>query len=847
MSSAVIASTTLDPNRSAKIFARISRLPKWRTLTKPEQPLMPIHSISMPSNSMLLKVCHELHISDGTSARSLELSTKAVDDVTKICKGHYFEIAANDFDFILETIRGYSTSQQQFWESMATLVRYSISHRGLRSGKTLATTINGRHIQVDEFWPQNIADTISSAFWSESSSEFMEQIEQAWDREYSTLCEREYVKARNIQACSADPSSDTAPLALEMEAGATRRAHCSRQHRSSPLDVECLAHVLIDALLLKKHTKRALILYDRLSELGFMMPSRLLASFIRIAVTGMDRYQLERIGKMLLEHERIYTDTTLARHSERCLNRPLLMSSKLMDSFIHGASECELYDIARAVFQKGLQAGKHYRISTYTMVLNTYSVKEFGFDVVAAAETYRKEGLQAKLQGHPRQKSGDFESRSTATANKSNGGRAARGMTPADPAEIDMYISSMESHGAKPSATTLNVLVKLYLEMAQYKVPGAPSWMSAFKRYNPLGLSPDLVTNNTLLAYYEKHKDLDTMRKIYNDMVAKDPIKNVTRPSRSKMGELEILPELEDSRPPADGAWGDGQSPITEQANLQSESLLQDHYNPSQTSELRKVPYVRSNRDIFTYNIMLHALLQHAVETKDLASIGQCFHDMELDGIQADTVTFNTNILYHITRGDLAAALQVFKSMDLTSARNSSPFSKSKPVKSTQSMQPRLHNRDKKLEQTPDSRDDSEAASDAPSRPMPDVVTLTSLISGFGRAKQMDKAAQFFKDMTSRYGLEPNLKTYSTLVAALHRTGDHIAAESLWDIVLKDDANTVRKDRKSDKEDEDFSLPLEKTDMLEQLAESLKRESPLTIMERRQIEARKRMAEISSY
>ena len=811
------------------------------------------NSSSVPSNPMLLKVHHELMHSEGAGPRSSDLSTRATDKVTKICKDHYSELVANDFDFILKTVRECSTSQQQFWESMATLVRYSISHQGLRSGKTLATAVNGNNVQVHEFWPQAVADTISSAFWSESSSAFVEQIEKAWDREYATSPEREYVEARNTKACS--PSCATSPVP-EADAETARRTHWTRQHRSSPLDVECLAHVLIDALLLKKHTKRALSIYNQLSDLGFMMPSRLLASFVRIAVDGQDRHQLERIGKMLLEHELSYNDSTPTRHPDRCSNRPLLMPAKLMDSFIHGASECELYDIVRAVFQKGLQAGKVYRTSTYTMVLNTYSVKDFGFDVVAAAEVYRKEGVQEKVRGHHRQRTDGFDRprRSTIAENESDETRASRAMTPADPAEIDMYVSSMESLGIKPSASTLNVLVKLYLEMAQYKVQGAPQWMSAFRRYNPLGLSPDLVTNNTLLAYYEKHKDLDTMRKIYNDMASKDSGKNIARSARTNMVEVNYPPEFKKEQSLTDAARGEAQNDTGNHTNHQPKAPLQDYYSPSQTFDPPRTPYVRSNRDVFTYNTMLHALLQHAVETKDLASIGQCFHDMELDGIQADTVTFNTNILYHITRGDLAAAMQVFKSMNHaslrnSSLRNSSPCSKSKPVKSTPSARLQLYNQDMKLEQTPslDLHDDPEAASDMPSRPVPDVVTLTSLISGFGRAKQMDRAAQLFKDMTNRYELEPNLKTYSTLVAALHRTGDHIAAESLWDIVLKDDVNPFRRDSESGKDNGYSTLPLEKKDMSEQLAESHNQETPLTAMERRQIEARRQMAEIGSY
>ncbi|KAG0344150.1 hypothetical protein BG004_004700, partial [Podila humilis] len=50
--------------------------------------------------------------------------------------------------------------------------------------------------------------------------------------------------------------------------------------------------------------------------------------------------------------------------------------------------------------------------------------------------------------------------------------------------------------------------------------------------------------------------------------------------------------------------------------------------------------------------------------------------------------------------------------------------------------------------------------------------------------------------MTDVFKIEPNLKTFSSLVAALDQVRDHARAKRLWDMVLKEDhmeRNEVRR------------------------------------------------------
>ncbi|KAF9349240.1 hypothetical protein BGX26_012430 [Mortierella sp. AD094] len=780
------------------------------------------------------------------------------------------EFTPHDFVFSLEMIQDLSTSQQEFWESMATLIRYSFSH------------MNHIYAQSSQEWQRTIAYALIEVFWKQNLSAFTDQIERARGR-----------PAPEQELDYWGPFSS---------------------------DAEILAHTMIDGLFLTYYQKRTLELYEILSKRGISMPGRFLESFIRVAVACGDGRQLERIGSTLLRQEESYRQSSLSTPEDtRPRNRPLTMPSKLMDSFVRGACDSGLFELAREVFDRGLEANRKYRAITFTRILNSYSVKEFGFDIVDAANSIKK---RAKIDRRSKRRKGvDDNGASVVSSQPVDGNTASaqrsstKAITVADPKDIEKYISVMETLGIKPSIVTLNVLAKLYLEMAQYKVADAPAWKSAFKRYNPLGLEPDIVTHNTLLAYYEKHRDLTTMRKIYDDMVGTPEGGWVDKSKRAR--KLQRKQEVEQ-----EGVNGHEASELkkTDELTFGDGTVAQDHRlsrGQSSSENRPQLPrHIRSNRDIYTYNTMLHALLQHAVETKDIASIGQCFYDMEQDGISADTVTFNTNVLYHISRGDYAAAMQVFRSMDSAvgalkkmatvsndpwasnSAASTGTFaslasagsSSSKPIRSTPSFVtalPRLAgilqykvkgadsdkhahdvNEASQASPPPNSAKGSAAATAAAaaaasldSPPAPDVVTFTSLISGFGQSNKMDKAIGVFMEMTRRFRIEPNLKTYSALAAGLHRAGDHERAERLWDEVLVDEEEKsserkkMRLRNRSDDErqasdtntgkTQDGEIELSEDERAERLYQERLIEGDmaghLTILERRQVEARRKM------
>ncbi|KAK3821299.1 MAG: hypothetical protein J3Q66DRAFT_367013 [Benniella sp.] len=559
---------------------------------------------------------------------------------------------------------------------------------------------------------------------------------------------------------------------------------------------------MIESLMLTFRQKKAFELYNNLSEHGASMPLRLLEGIVRIAVADNNSSQLTRIGNMLLRHEELHQEflstmssTSNTPSATRPRNRPLLMPSKLLDSFIYSACANGLYELARAVFDKGLEAGRKYRISTFTIILNSYSIKGLGFDIVSATIKEDKEWShrRSKLRGR-----GNNDKPNDGAATDDVLHTLDMDIAVATPKVIEKYISAMEQQNIYPTMTTLNVLVKLYLEMDLYKVADAPSWTAAFRRYNPLGLMPDVVTNNTLLSHYEKLGDLAAMKQIYNSMAGdngRDPSGTGRSRSRSRPRRLQCK-EPVDQHPPANG---DTFSVDNTTCRLNSEQDLL-----TESTDERSLPprSLRSNRDIYTYNTMLHALLQHAVKTKDIVSIGQCFHDMEQDGISVDTVTFNTNIWYHISRRDLVAAMQVFRSMKSVAVGSDSPngmgesriMVSSNPIRS----KPSAATLGKRMGVTNDPYYPSNSdpypfleQSDAtamPSKspPPPDVVTLTSIISGFGQAGQMNDISFIFREMTAKLRIEPNLKTYSALAAGLHRAGDHRRAGMLWDIVLEE-------------------------------------------------------------
>ncbi|KAG0250510.1 hypothetical protein BG011_008280 [Mortierella polycephala] len=771
---------------------RISSLPQWRdqalSTTAPRRPsarpsVVPVHPCLVDIYQHLDRDTPDQD--SGFTSRSLP----APDGVTEICEKHYRDFTNSDFAFVLETIQKYTTSQQQFWDSMAVLIRRSTPH------------FRRAYSDANRDWKSSIFNTMLPVVWTKNISFFVEQIER-------------------LRNGSSGAGTDSVIPALENTGQGTREVEPQqdedqRRRAIDEANASRVASTMVEGLLSKFYGNQALWLYEILSEQGISMPG-FIGDFIRIAVAEKDGSLLERIGSLLLKHEDDYHAAQSPDSTEtRPRNRPLLMSAKLMDSFVHGACEQERFDIARAVFDRGLQAGQKYRATTFTRILNSYSVKDFGFDIVKAS---MERTLEEKRSHHGRGQR--LDERGTQTTSWSprtsdpavDTGKADRlsmlagtkMISVAAPETIETYVQAMEDAGVNPTTTTLNVLAKLYLEMAQYRVPGAPPWKYAFKRYNPLELEPDVVTKNTLLAYCEKHKDLDTMRRIYDGMAG---VPEVSARNSKRIRKKPWVMQAENNQ---SGDYGKG-----------AESS--DAEGPRHMVPQPSVSRVRSKRDIYTYNTMLHALLQHAVESKDIAAIGQCFHDMELDGIAADTVTFNTNILYHIRRGDFDSAVQVFRSMKgspeqattmkwppvVSNPWTLDPLAGQGPANVVRPSSMRIRSIPTALSSKGNSS--TAVAADATSRPLddnvathlssppkpasadlvpspaPDVATLTSLISGFGRAGQMDKAVYFFNQMTERHQINPNLKTYLTLVDGLHRTGDHEGADRLWEIILEEE------------------------------------------------------------
>ncbi|KAF9918277.1 hypothetical protein BX616_009669 [Lobosporangium transversale] len=808
---------------------RIVYLPKWKQTAIASQGYAEYSydkSTTEPVHPCLL----EIH-------GSAEYSNVALRDAIQVFRKQYRNLVLNDLKFVLELIQDGSSNQEEFWEYVAVLVR-----RSLPQIKTISKTATNE-------WQRTLAYALLEVYWKQNQSVFLEQVEKAFER-------------------TADQETS--------------------QSKSRPSDAEIIAHIVIESLLATFYPKSALELYDMLSLRGIDMPRRILASLIRIATAQGDDYQLERIGNMMIRHEELYQGALeSATTRSRPFNRPLLMSPKLMDVFIRGACENQLYDLARKVFDRGLAAGENYRVITFTRILNSFSVKEFGFDILLASETHEKRTehicrpKRTEILGSEESsKYSQLERDSSVFAPSSIG----RKITVAEPQDIQKYTLAMQAQGVKPNMTTLNVLVKLYLEMAQYKVSNAPAWKTVFIDFNPLKLEPDIVTYNTLLAYYAAHKDLLTMRKIYDHMAGTldgEWLKSRKAERRRRINDASTNQDIDPSA-------------------LNSNIIHQPHSNDSDVAEeIEKLPsekrrpspspQMRSHRDIYTYNIMLHALLQHAVETKDIASIGQCFHDMEQDGIPADTITFNTNILYHITRGDVSAALQVFRSMKPVNRKVSMPAftddpwdgerdlrtfgfnnvslrRSSKPVRSTPSyigkpptdgaMSGRLKT-DDSVQSQPNNETHllSTSMLEVDSPPAPDVVTFTSLISGFAHLNQMDKATNVFKEMTNQFHIEPNLKTYTTLIAGLHQTGDHKRAEQLWEIVVNGNKapcsrvggyNNHIKDHERQSNNEcpptagEVALQEDEKDERLEYQQMLQGQPTehLTVMERRQIETR---------
>ncbi|KAF9428136.1 hypothetical protein BGZ94_003294 [Podila epigama] len=813
-------------NRSA----RITSLPKWRAkaASSPSSTEIVTLSKAKPDHPSLLALFQ---------IRAPELPLQNVDQAVKVYQDHNSnDLTAKDFMFVLETIQDHSTSQEQFWQSMVVLIRSStVSHRQA----VQFTNSNSPGKSLD--WNRIIASALSRPYWNQKEDCFLEQVLHA--KEQDEALARKYQAAQRIEGTKHQVGD-------QVEQQVDQQSQQKDHRRLFPpfmASHEIMAITMVESLLLKYHSAYALQLFERLHTAGVQMPGRLISGFIRVAIESGDGDQLEKIGMLLISKPQ-YSPAKSEQPS-------LILSSKLMDSFVHGACEHELFDLAREVFDKGLEAGGQYRVQTFTRILNSLSVKGFGFDVVNAGAVA---GKRHKREG--KGKTSQIKGGNTSKASLAHTNRQDKSISVADPQEVEQYIAKMEQLSILPTITTLNVLVKLYLEMAQYRVPGAPSWTTAFRRYNPQGLVPDVVTNNILLAYYERHKDLTTMLKIYNDMAgALDDgemaggqlrRRKKTRATNINTPEQEAALQQPALEQPMQALNSDSSTTVTteqgsdpmltplqlEQMREQEELQRQEEQIEQEKLARQRQRRVRSQRDIYTYNTMLHALLQHAVDSKDIAAIGQCFHDMEQDGISADTVTFNTNILYHIASGDLASAVQVFRSMNATATASSKDAQgtkywnqgPSKPIKSNPSYKHSLLHASSDAPQAP-------ITTGANVAPVPDVVSLTSMISGFGQAKIMDQASMYFREMTEKFEIAPNFKTYSTLMAGLHRSGDHERAERLWDIVLKEDERVGQEGKPQHDADGD------EMDGEPLAGQGRSRRRLLTVTERRQIEARRKM------
>ncbi|KAF9432285.1 hypothetical protein BGZ76_011017 [Entomortierella beljakovae] len=787
---------------------RISRLPRYKLPTTTTTAITTVPykmTLTKPSHLSLQDVYNQL---ENVNDRA------CLDKISDICLSDWNRFDISDFSFILEMVQCTSTSQQEFWEFMATLIRFSIPHIKHSDERNLME------------WKRTIAFAMIEVFWKQDQSVFIKQVKK--------------LKTRPRPDIVIDYWG---PFAS---------------------DAEILSHTMIDSLRDTYYRKKALQLYGALSEHGIGMRSKTLETFISMAVNSGDGQQLERIGEMLLRLEELRHKRPLSgSEEEQRRNRPFMMPAKSMDSFIFGACNNGLYVLARAVFDKGLEANQKYRITTYTMILNSLSVNGFGFDIVEAENTLMKKtnsNRYSKNQGRPNRKSGVRQSPNSPKA-----------IHVADPGDIERYIAAMEIQEIKPTIITLNVIAKLYLEMSLYKVNDSPLWKNAFTRYNPLDLKPDIVTYNTLLAYYEKQKDLGKMKGIYNSMAnAQDEGRSVKQ--RKQRRQDKPMTNSQDLDHVAPESLNQAESSIVDDAKNHEQSLEETIYQPRKYIQ-PKQPYTRSNRDIYTYNTMLHALLKHAVETKDVTAIGQCFHDMEQDGISADTVTFNTNIIYHISRGDYDSAMQVFRSMDSNNIQEagsqefklmagphyaglSSKPRKSRPSTITKTMSDYIETTVEdesystvstgQLEETP-------SFQVAKPEPMPDVITFTSLINGFAQSNDMAKATDMFMEMTKKFKVEPNLKTYTALAAGLHGIGDHVSAEKLWDEVAGDEeegkfrSNTRRFSRHDKKDDRDSreQVDLEEEERAERQEQEQWKNGEawgnLTIAERRQVKTIREM------
>ncbi|KAF9582821.1 hypothetical protein BGW38_010720, partial [Lunasporangiospora selenospora] len=828
---------TIDRYLEARIRKRTRRvndLPAWRAsdtlVSLPTKKLLSARSKSttIPERCQLVELFHlqqQLlqtaldHPDQPDSVRiSNELST-IVDQVASHCRDRPQDFSSEDCKFFLKTIQDFSTSRQQFWESMAVLVHHSMVYSST--------------YRVPKLWDQTVGFAMAEVYWRTGQDEFVQQIDALikTDQRYSKGI------GSNLGLSSSNGTSQGVIQSSEV-----------------------LTKAMIDALLLSYFSQRALGLYKIAVERGLSSSKSTLNSLIHIAVSDSDVSMLEGIGQTLLDSEKRYQDTCLLSKGGPNVSssRPLVqMTSRMMDSFIYGAYECDLYDLAKTVFDQGLEAGKKYRASTFTTVLNMYSTKDFGFDIVGTAKqmaTKKKRSRAASLSNQP----------STPASEKQNT-MLSKEIRVADPQTIQGYVFSMKQLCVIPTIATLNVLTKLYLEMTEHKVPGAPWWTAAFQQHNPLNLTPDVVTNNTLLAFYERQGDLGTMRVIY-DKMAGIPPKSTARDSRPKKH-----PWASDEVSGWIDNQGDMRMPTSELVDSEQDKFEQDLYSLRQESWSDEQEVGNHDPEASQEKQDPESSVQeqpHVRSSRDVKSAMQVFEGMQ--GVKGDldsnadskAETFSTpwTEATHESGEMLNANL-----LPLTKPRRSQKTFLSQMALFSQQQQ--QQHQEEEANTARGQEDDtfspssltssfsSASASDVtmpdsdipPSSPAPDVVTLTSLISGFGQSKDMDRASQLFRVMTSRLQIEPNLKTYTKLVASLHHSGDHRRAQMLWDMVLEDvhwtkpDMEPVNSPEQSEKDGEDgYEYQTKEEKRLIDVEAQFKQRRILTWMERKQLELRQK-------
>ncbi|KAG0233154.1 hypothetical protein BGW41_001634 [Actinomortierella wolfii] len=659
------------------------------------------------------------------------------------------ELQRQDYIYILAVMDQSMSTQQQFWRFLSHFVRSTITKENDNTG----------------FWKIALGKYITPIYRAHGRHVFVQQL------------------ARLDEEKSPQNREDDVVVDGHMREEGKEKPLLTDQYILGKLMVELLVYPTNDG-------KEAAMLFEALSEQGqIRFHKDVFGLLVKRATLSYDASQISLLGAIMLRHEALFLQNKVP-------NRPLLIYRTYMDNFLLKACELGLETLARDVFRASLAAGRCQRASSFNIILNSYSTKQFG-SVMFPSTTRRSR--------HQRTSSTNSDRRSSYSSSNSNiltmqerlaalrHGKLGSHLTITSLEKVDELVHEMEMRGVVPDMGTLNILVKLYLEVEMQGVHESRPWQDAFTRYNPANLEPDTVTCNTLLAFYERKRDLTMMRTIYDSMTTADVVGSVvakTRKQRRKEArELDQQPHQEQGQMAAD----------TETVSTS----------------------IKSRRDVYTYNTMLHALLHHAKEPKDVAAIGQVFYDMEQDGVPADTVTFNTNIMFHIRRGDFVAAMQVYQ--DMLEAEPTAKTESGELVATLGSLEDRGRSRQRTIrrslptwaslsssstetsegsfKETATTSDPSSTLSiprprRASSTPTPipptrDAVTYTTLMSGYGQSNQMEIATFFFSEMV-RLGLEPNFKTYSTLVSGLERAGDYQRAQTLWDMVLKDGQLTAK-------------------------------------------------------